>query len=221
MNSANFFLRTKLLPPRPVPDVIERPRLLNKLRGSSETPVTLIAADAGCGKTTLISEFVREQTQPVVWYQMDHTDADPAVFLGYLSLGLTNIVPDFGAVLNRYLEEAGGDVAQFPERAADLFISEVIDSVDQPFIVVLDDYHHIGIATAVHKVVDRMLQYSSDLFRVIITTRDMPPLAIMKRRARSGAVVISREELLFTDGEVRELFQRTLNLELKEDELAA
>jgi LuxR family maltose regulon positive regulatory protein len=84
---------------------------------------------------------------------------------------------------------------------------------------VLDDYHHIGRETIVHKMVDRLLQYSSELVHLIITTRDLPPLAIMRRRSQSAALVITRDDLLFTDDEVRELFRQTLNVELKDEEI--
>ena len=71
-----------------------------------------------------------------------------------------------------------------------------------------------------HKLVDRLLQYSSDMLHLIITTRDLPPLAIMRRRSQSAALVITREDLLFTDDEVRELFRQTLNVELKDEEIS-
>lgn len=220
MHPSKFFLRTKLLPPRSLPEVLERPRLLEMLRGNLSSPITMVAADAGCGKTTLIAEFIRNQTRPAVWYQLDHTDADPAVFLGYLALGIRDFSPEFGSTFFQYIEEAGGELAQFPERAVDLLINEIMNTVEQPFIVVLDDYHHIGRETVVHKLVDRLLQYSSDLLHIIVTTRDLPPLAIMRRRAQSRAMMITRDDLLFTDTEIRELFAKTLNIELKDEEIA-
>ena len=103
-----------------------------------------------------------------------------------------------------YLIESGEEVLRFPERAADLLINEILRSVEEPFILVLDDYHHIGRDTAVHKIVDRVVQYSSDLVHLIITTRDLPPLAMMRRRSQSAALVITRDDLLFTDDEVKE-----------------
>lgn len=176
--------------------------------------MTLVAADAGCGKTTLVSEFVRVQQRPVVWYQLDHTDADPAVFLGYLAQGIKNVLPGFGSAIFDYLSDANEDLVRFPERAADLLINEILQNAEQPLILVLDDYHHIGRETLVHRVVDRLLQYSSELVHVMITTRDLPPLAMMRRRSQSALLVITREDLLFTDDEVRELFRRTLGTEL-------
>jgi LuxR family maltose regulon positive regulatory protein len=57
------------------------------------------------------------------------------------------------------------------------------------------------------------------MLHLIITTRDLPPLAIMRRRSQSMAAIVSRDDLLFTDDEVRELFRTTLNLELKPEEI--
>ncbi|PYS98300.1 MAG: hypothetical protein DMF63_16740 [Acidobacteria bacterium] len=220
MQDKNFFLRTKLLPPRAVSELLDRPRLTKKLEANLGSLVTLVAADAGCGKTTLIADFVRNQPRPSVWYQLDHTDADPVVFLGYVAHGIRNLYPDFGEAIFPYLSEANEEVLRFPERAADLLINEILQSVEQPFILVLDDYHHIGRETVVHKMVDRLLQYSSDLLHLVITTRDLPPLAIMRRRSQSAALLITRDDLLFTDDEVRELFRKTLDVELKDEEIA-
>lgn len=180
----------------------------------------MVAADAGCGKTTLIADFLRHQTRQSVWYQLDYTDADPFVFLGYIAHGIKNFAPGFGEMILPYLQEANDELLRFPERAVDLLLNEILENIEQPFFLVLDDYHHIGRETVVHKLVDRLLQYSSDIIHLIITTRDLPPLAIMRRRTQSAALIITRDDLLFTDDEVRELFRKTLNVELKDTEIA-
>src|ERR1043166_1186338 len=71
-----FFLRTKLLPPRPAPSLLPRPRLNERLEQNLAHAVTLVTAPAGSGKTTLVADFVRARTRPFVWYQLDQTDAD-------------------------------------------------------------------------------------------------------------------------------------------------
>ena len=220
MDRANFFLRTKLLPPRHVPEILSRPRLTQKLQANLDLPVTLVMADAGCGKTTLVAEFLHQQQRQTVWYQLDHTDADPFVFLGYICHGIKQFSKNFGETLLPYLNEATDDLLAHPERAVDLLLNEILENIEQPFILILDDYHHIGRDTIVHRMVDRLLQYSSDMLHLIITTRDLPPLAIMRLRSKSTALIIRREDLLFTDDEVRELFRTTLNLELDAEEIA-
>src|SRR5882724_3936141 len=203
-----FFLRTKLLPPRPAPQLLSRPRLTDRLLANLGYPLTLVTANAGSGKTTLVADFLRAHERQFVWYQLDHTDADPAVFLGYLGFGIKQLVPGFGEALFSYLQEATGELAQHPERAVDVFLNEVLERVEQQLILVLDDYHHLGLETAVHSVLDRLLAYLPDVLHVIVISREMPPLSLARLRAQEPLSIIDRPDLLFTDAETQELFRK-------------
>ncbi|MBD0372059.1 MAG: tetratricopeptide repeat protein [Pyrinomonadaceae bacterium] len=214
-----FFLRTKLLPPRPAPSLLSRPRLTERLERNLQHPVTLVTANAGSGKTTLVADFVRGGARQYVWYQLDHTDADPAVFLGYVTNGIKQTVSGFGDVMLSYLQQAADELAQQPERAVDVLLNEVLEKIEQQLIIVLDDYHHLGTDTAVHRVVDRLIQYMPDVMHLIIITRDMPPLSIARLRSHNSLAVIDRSELLFTDKETQELFRQVFDLELTPEQL--
>jgi ATP/maltotriose-dependent transcriptional regulator MalT/DNA-binding SARP family transcriptional activator len=215
-----FFLRTKLLPPRPAPELLSRTRLTDRLLANLTYPLTLVTANAGSGKTTLVADFLRTHKRQFIWYQLDHTDADPSVFLGYLAFGIQQRVPGFGEAVFAYFQEATGEVAQHPERAADVFLNEVLEHVEQQLILVLDDYHHLGGDTAVHAVLDRMLAYLPDVLHVIIISREMPPLALGRLRTHSPFSNIDRADLLFTDEETQELFRKVFDLELTAEQLA-
>jgi LuxR family transcriptional regulator, maltose regulon positive regulatory protein len=215
----SFFLRTKLLPPRPAPELLSRPRLTDRLLANLSYPVTLVTANAGSGKTTLVADFLRTHKRQFVWYQLDHTDADPSVFLGYLGFGIKQHVPGFGDAMFSYLHEATGELAQHPERAVDVFLNEVLERVEQQLIVVLDDYHHLGSDTAVHVVLDRLLAYLPDVLHIIIISREMPPLALGRLRTHSPLSNIDRSDLLFTDDETQELFRKVFDLELTAEQL--
>jgi LuxR family maltose regulon positive regulatory protein len=216
----SFFLRTKLLPPRPAPELLSRARLTDRLLANLSYPLTLVTANAGSGKTTLVADFLRTHKRQFVWYQLDHTDADPSVFLGYLAFGIKQLVPGFGEAMFSYFQEATGEVAQHPERAADVFLNEVLERVEQQLILVLDDYHHLGQDTAVHTVLDRLLAYLPDVLHVIIISREMPPLALGRLRTHSPLANIDRADLLFTDEETQELFRKVFDLELTAEQLA-
>ena len=215
-----FFLRTKLLPPRPAPSLLPRPRLNDRMQQNLAHAVTLVTAPAGSGKTTLVADFIRARKRPFVWYQLDRTDADPLVFLGYVAHGIRQIVPGFGDATVSYMQEASKELAQAPERAVDVLLNEVLDRAEQQFILVLDDYHHLGPDTSVHRVIDRLLAYLPDLIHVIIISRDMPPLALARMRTQASLAVIDRQELLFTDEETRELFRTVFDLELTPEQLS-
>lgn len=214
-----FFLRTKLLPPRPTPALLHRPRLSERLRAHLEQPVTLVAAPAGSGKTTLVADFVRTEARQFVWYQLDRTDADPLVFLGYVAHGIRQLVPEFGEATLAYLQQSAAELAGQPERAADVLLNEILDRVDQRIVFVLDDYHHLGADTLVHRVVDRLLAYLPDVVHIIIISRDVPPLSLSRLRSHNSLTIIDREELLFTDDETRELFRKVFDLELSPAQL--
>src|SRR6266540_331532 len=120
-----FFLRTKLAPPRPAPALLPRPRLMERLAANLSRAVTLVTANAGAGKTTLVADFVREYAPRFVWYQLDHTDADPAVFLSYIAYGIRQFVPDFGQATLAYLRQSPAEVGQRPERAVEALLNQV------------------------------------------------------------------------------------------------
>jgi len=215
---ASFFLRTKLLPPRPAPEMLSRARLIQRLHANLKLPVTLVTANAGSGKTTLVADFLRQQEQPFVWYQLDHTDADPSVFLGYLAYGIQQRVDGFGDSLFAYLQQAG-ELADQSDRAVDVLLNEILEHVEQQLIIVLDDYHHLGTETPVHALVDRLIAYLPDVVHLIIISRDIPPLTLARRRSQHSLALIDRTDLLFTDEETQELLRKVFGLALTPEQL--
>jgi LuxR family transcriptional regulator, maltose regulon positive regulatory protein len=215
-----FFLRTKLAPPRPAPALLPRPRLMERLAANLSRAVTLVTANAGAGKTTLVADFVREYVPRFVWYQLDHTDADPAVFLSYIAYGIRQFVPDFGQATLAYLRQSPAEVGQRPERAVDALLNEVLDQIDQPLVIVLDDYHHLGDAESVHAAVDRLLAYQPDVLHIIIVSREAPPLQLSKLRSQGALAMIDRNDLLFTGEETQALFNQVFGLDVTAERLA-
>ena len=57
-------LATKLYIPRPRPNVVSRPRLLERLNEGLHRKLTLISAPAGFGKTTLVGAWVASRSGP-------------------------------------------------------------------------------------------------------------------------------------------------------------
>jgi LuxR family maltose regulon positive regulatory protein len=217
-SAPSFFLRTKLLPPRPAPEILGRPRLLDRLQADLMLPVTLITANAGSGKTTLVADFLRQHEHSYVWYQLDHTDADATTFLGYLAFGIQQRVPDFGETLFAYLQQTQ-ELAQQPERAADVLLNEILEQIEQPLIIVLDDYHHLGSDTQVHAVLDRLIAYLPEVLHLVIISRDTPPLTLARLRSQNAIAFVDRDDLLFTQEETQELFRKVFGLALTTEQL--
>ncbi len=67
---ANPVLSTKLYPPPPRPDGVERPHLLQRLTEGLQQGrrLTLVSAPAGFGKTTLVSSWVQGSIRTARWH---------------------------------------------------------------------------------------------------------------------------------------------------------
>src|SRR5438552_9737071 len=99
-------LATKLYIPRLRPNVVSRPRLIERLNEGLHRKLTLISAPAGFGKTTLVSAWVAGCDRRVAWLSLDEGDNDPTRFLIYLVAALRTIASTVG--------EAVLDVLQSP-----------------------------------------------------------------------------------------------------------
>ena len=91
-------LATKLYIPPPRPNIVLRPRLIERLNESlsSGCKLTLLSASAGFGKTTLVSEWIDHSEKRVAWLSLDEGDNDLSRFLTYLIAALQTMAPDIG-----------------------------------------------------------------------------------------------------------------------------
>ena len=86
-------LQTKLYLPPLRPNLVPRPRLIERLNQSLQPGhrLILISAPAGFGKTTLVSEWVAGGERPAAWLSLDEGDSDPTRFLAYLVAALQTL----------------------------------------------------------------------------------------------------------------------------------
>src|SRR5512145_944485 len=90
-------LRTKLFIPRPRKNLVFRSRLVDRLNAGLDKKLTVIAAPAGFGKTSLLSEWIPKSPRCVTWLSLDEGDDDPAQFWAYYIASLQELHPDLGA----------------------------------------------------------------------------------------------------------------------------
>ena len=96
-------LGTKLAVPPARPDLIARPRLVDRLDARSRHTLTLVSAPAGFGKTTLLSDWLGRSKRPVAWVSLDAGDNDPARFWSYVIAALHTRHPGIGDACSGYL----------------------------------------------------------------------------------------------------------------------
>ncbi|MBN1318795.1 MAG: hypothetical protein JXA42_25165, partial [Anaerolineales bacterium] len=141
-------LRTKLYVPPLRPEIIPRPRLVQRLNANLHRKLTLVSAPPGFGKTTLLSDWVHSRNFPIAWLSLDKSDNDPHLFWSYLVAALQTIHPDIGDPFLAALQTTRMQAPPIQTLLAGL-INELSELDRLPFALVLDDYHSIA-SQAVH-----------------------------------------------------------------------
>src|SRR6266850_1530011 len=90
------FIDSKLQRPHLSLNMIKRERLIERLRSNLALSASFVCAGPGWGKTTVAAEFVNSTGLPSVWYDLDSSDADIAVFFQYLVRAIRQVAPEFG-----------------------------------------------------------------------------------------------------------------------------
>lgn len=209
-------LATKLYRPPPRPQGVMRPHLIERLTAGLHRNLTLLAAPAGFGKTTLLSQWLDGCARPVAWLTLDASDHEPARFLAYLVAALQTVVPEFGAGLMAALL-----APQAPTPAAAVMgLINALATLAQPVVLVLDDYHLVN-AAPVDAALGLLLAHQPPQLHLVIATREDPPLPLARLRARDQLTELRAADLRFTHLEAGALLSQTEGLSLPEDVVAA
>ena len=102
-------LTTKFHIPTTRPELVPRPRLIERMNQGLQRKLTLISAPAGFGKTTLVTEWLDDMRldpknkthieNQIAWFSLDQSDNDLARFLAYIIAALNqneDVEVDFG-----------------------------------------------------------------------------------------------------------------------------
>ena len=209
-------LATKLYLPPLRPNVVSRPRLLERLNEGLYSKLTLVSAPAGFGKTTLVSEWLTGCGRSAAWLSLDAGDNDPARFLTYLIAALQALAANVGAgVVN---------VLQSPQPPATESIVTTllndITTISDEFILVLDDYHVIE-APPVDQALTHLVEHLPPQMHLVILTREDPPMPLARLRARGHLTELRAADLRFTPAEAAAFLNQVMGLTLSAEQIAA
>jgi LuxR family maltose regulon positive regulatory protein len=198
------------------PELISRPRLRSLLDNGAKQPLVLVSAPPGFGKTLLVTDWVHSQTKTrVAWLSLDDADNQPATFWRYLIAALQSVQPGIGATAQQLLSTPAPAVV---ENALATLINELA-GLDQSITLMLDDYHLIQ-SSEIHSGLNFLLDHQPSTFHLMILTREDPPLALAKRRARRQMIEIRAVDLRFSSEETAAFLNSAMGLALTSDQVA-
>jgi DNA-binding SARP family transcriptional activator len=187
-------------------DTLRRHRLFEWLSSREDRRVTLLVAEAGFGKTTLIADYLRSSQLRAFWYRLDGEDTDGLAFLRYLLASCQAVDGRLLARTAALLNEVSLEPAQ-ETAALRVLLSELDELGEMPSALVLDDFFYADAIPEILAIVDSLIARAPRNLRIIIATRRLPNLAMAGLRARGELSQIGRDELRFDDEETGRLFQ--------------
>jgi LuxR family transcriptional regulator, maltose regulon positive regulatory protein len=209
-------LATKLYIPPLRPNVVSRPRLIERLNEGLHRKLTLISAPAGFGKTTLVSEWVEGIERPVAWLSLDEGENDPTRFLTYLVAALQTIAANIGEGVSGVLHSPQPP----PSEAMLTALLNDITTIPDHFVLVLDDYHVID-AKAVDQALTFLLEHLPPHMHLVIATREDPPLPLARLRVGGYLTELRVTDLRFTHSEAAGFLNQVMGLTLSAEDIAA
>ncbi|GAA4572707.1 BTAD domain-containing putative transcriptional regulator [Planotetraspora kaengkrachanensis] len=168
-------------------DGLVRGRLLAELCGApgseSARRVTVVAAPAGCGKTTLLAHHAASFPGPVAWLRLEPGDAAPPALARRLRNALAPLLPD-----------AGGDAAAAVDASRE---------IPPGGLLVVDDLHYLY-GTPAEGQIERLL--SAAPVQAVLASRRMPGINL-HRHELGPVTLVGQDALRFRTWEVERLFR--------------
>lgn len=157
-------LTAKLHKPQLPDSMISREVLL---KDSHLASMILVSAQAGSGKSTVVSAWLSQQSRAYCWYSLDDWDNDLMQFFAYLAAGIKPIDKHVSEALEQLLDA-------FQSIGFEAFLRALINqihTIKSPFILVLDDYHVIQ-NEQIHQVIRAMLEHFPPSMQLVLITTD-------------------------------------------------
>lgn len=230
----DWLAQTRIHAPQARMDVIARPFLhAGLLECIHSHTLTLISAPAGYGKTTLmagIGDHAQASTHPApaeqparfasppAWLALEDEDNDPTRFLQLLVASLRCLHPACGAAALGLLRDLPNPAAQTRQITSAL-INEIVGTMASPFVLAIDDLHLIR-EPAIFLALDYLAAHCPAMMRIVIGTRQDPPLALARLRARGQLAELRQAELRFTPAETALFLNNVQDLALTSADLA-
>jgi LuxR family maltose regulon positive regulatory protein len=188
--------------------------LLELLKQNPRRPLTLVSAPAGYGKTTLVAQWLQATESKGAWLQLGEEDGDLRTFLSYFVAAVRVRFPEACPDTTTLLQ-----ASQMPPCSvlADALGNE-LDAIEQPFILVLDDYHCVGDAS-VHELLDNILRYPPRPLHLVLISRHDPAISLASLRGQGWVTEIRQDNLRFSKPEVRAVLEQVAGISVSDSAL--
>src|SRR5947208_7777636 len=175
--------------------IIERPRLIARLEEGGGPRVSVLAAPAGYGKTTLARQWSQRQSGPVAWYRTTRASGDVALLAVQLDELLASLAPELPREPEKVATIASVNPSPQPLGRA---LLRTFEALSRDVLLVVDEWEAAGTEEAEELL--SMLVEGLDI-RFLITTRTRPDWFTPRLEVYGEGLEIGVDELTMTDEE--------------------
>lgn len=174
----------------------------------------IIEAQAGQGKTTLVSQFLEHNENTYIWYQIGPEDSDPVLLLASLLMNLSNNLPGFDSPqLANILSE--GSVGPLDlTRCANILLQDLDHYLMQDIYLVFDDLHRIEFDALTNKLLEHLLDTSPPQVHFILISRQPVEIKGKIMRDASQIAYLSTDDLALNNQDIESLYTTILHKEI-------
>jgi LuxR family transcriptional regulator, maltose regulon positive regulatory protein len=211
-------LLSKLSVPASSRSLVARTSLSERIEQGLEGRLTVIAAPAGFGKSTLLSSWAAASASGgrlVAWLSLDSRDNDPARFWRYFLTALSRLQPACGQTALALLRSP-----QAPPIVTILTtVLNDLHALAADVTFVLDDYHIIE-SRDIHEAMIFLLQSLPRRMHLIIATRADPPFPLSRLRERGELFELRAHDLRFGSEHAMTYFNDAMGLDLSDRQVS-
>lgn len=173
--------------------VLIRDRLFNTLDECRQRPAIWLSSPAGSGKTTLISSYTANRDVPVLWYQIDEGDSDPATFFYYLRLAVKRLNPKAAGALPLFTPEYTKGTTIFSRR----FFECLFTTFSESALIVFDNYQDVSTDALVQRILKEAIEVLPPYINMIFISRQAAPRQFSRAMANNSITKMERKFLRF------------------------
>lgn len=184
---------------------VSRQDLIERLNAG--TPLSLVSAPAGYGKSSCVSEWTISQDRKILWYSIDASDNDFYAFCKSIADGLKQnwSIPNFELA----------ELLQSPQRpnkqaSVQILFRDLLLLND--LTLILDDYHLIT-NEDIHQLIMELVSKHGAEIKTVLISRNDPPFPLADYRVKDIVTEIRTHNLAFDGSNTEKLLARTSSVD--------
>lgn len=178
--------------------------------------VIIVEAQAGQGKTTIVSQYLRAHDLTYTWYQIGPEDSDPVLLISSLIVNLEKNLSDFQCNELKSIIREGSIGPLDLSRCVDMLYTALNNFLADDIYLVFDDMHRIEFTNLSNSLFEYLIDTAPPLVHFILISRH--PLGIKGTTVRNGHQIayINTSDLALDYHEIGNLYNDVLDKQISD-----